>query len=133
MFDSLKRVMIKILYSLIFFIITLSNTGLCDSFYIYDSLEDAVIISQNTKQPILVVFTADWCKFCNVMKKDIEDNITDFDDYIICYVNSEKRSDLAKEYRVKTIPDYFVLKNNIEIKRKVGYSNYMNLTQWLNN
>ena len=125
--------MIKILYSLIFFIITLSNTGLCDSFYIYDSLEDAVIISQNTKQPILVVFTADWCKFCNVMKKDIENNITDFDDYIICYVNSEKRSDLAKEYRVKTIPDYFVLKNNIEIKRKVGYSNYMNLTQWLNN
>lgn len=125
--------MIKILYGLIFFIITLSNTGLCDSFYIYDSLEDAVIISQNTKQPILVVFTADWCKFCNVMKKDIENNIADFDDYIICYVNSEKRSDLAKEYRVKTIPDYFVLNNNIEIKRKVGYSNYMNLTQWLNN
>lgn len=125
--------MIKILYGLIFFIITLSNTGLCDSFYIYDSLEDAVIISQNTKQPILVVFTADWCKFCNVMKKDIHNNMQDFDNYIICYVDTEKRLDLTKEYQVKTIPDYFVLKDNIETKRKVGYSNYMNLSQWLNN
>lgn len=125
--------MIKLVYCFIFFIITLSNTGLCDSFYIHDSLEDAVLIAQDTQQPILVVFTADWCKFCNIMKKDIEDNITDFDNYIICYIDSEKRSDLAKEYRVKTIPDYFVLKNNIESKRKVGYSNYMNLTQWLNN
>jgi thioredoxin 1 len=132
MFDSLKRIMNKILYSIIFFIITLSNTGLCNSFYINDSLEDAVLIAQDTQQPILVVFTADWCKFCNIMKKDIDQNIKDFDTYIICYVNTEKRSDLTKEYQVKTIPDYFVLKNNIESKRKVGYSNYHNFTDWLN-
>lgn len=122
----------KILYSIIFFIITLSNNGLCNSFYIDDSLEDAVLIAQNTQQPILVVFTADWCKFCNIMKKDIDQNIKDFDPYIICYINTEKRSDLTKEYQVKTIPDYFVLKNNIESKRKVGYSNYNNFTDWLN-
>jgi hypothetical protein len=66
------------------------------------------------------------------MKKDIDQNIKDFDTYIICYVNTEKRSDLTKEYQVKTIPDYFVLKNNIESKRKVGYSNYHNFTDWLN-
>lgn len=125
--------MIRLFYGIIFFIITLSNTGLCDSFYIYDSLEDAVLISQDTKQPILVVFTADWCKFCNVMKKDIDHNIKDFDNYIICYVDTEKRPDLTKEYQVKTIPDYFILNNNIETKRKVGYSTYKNLTQWLNN
>lgn len=122
----------QIVLSFIFFITTITNSGFCDSVYIENSLEDAVLLSQDTGQPVLVVFSADWCKYCNIMKKDIEQNLSDFDSYIICYIDNEKREDLVKEYRVKTIPDYFILKNNIEIKRKVGYKNYSNLTEWLN-
>jgi thioredoxin-related protein len=125
--------MIKhILLSFIFFITTVTNSGFCDSVYIENSFEDAVLLSQDTGQPVLVVFSADWCKYCKIMKKDIEQNLSDFDSYIICYIDNEKREDLVKKYRVKTIPDYFILKKNIEIKRKVGYSNYPTLTRWLN-
>lgn len=122
----------RIVLSFIFFITTITNSGFCDSVYIENSLEDAVLLSQDTKQPIFVLFSADWCKYCEIMKKDISTNLSDFDSYIICYIDRDKREDLVKEYRVKNIPDYFVLKNNIEIKRKVGYKDYSSLTKWLN-
>lgn len=125
--------MIKnILLSIIFFITILTNSSFCNSIYIENSLEDAVILSQQTGQPVFVIFTADWCKYCAIMKQDMDKNLSDFDSYIICYVNMDKRVDLTKEYQVKTIPDYFILQKNIETKRKVGYSTYSNLTRWLN-
>ena len=96
------------------------------------SLVDSVALSAKSDKEILVVFTADWCKYCSIMKKDIAQTPSVVDNKIVCYVDYDANPDLVKEYRVKLIPDYFILKKRIETKRKVGYTNFVNFIRWLN-
>ena len=96
------------------------------------SLVDSVALSETSDKEILVVFTADWCKYCSIMKKDIAQTPSVVDNKIVCYVDYDENTDLVKEYRVKLIPDYFILKKRIETKRKVGYTNFGNFIRWLN-
>jgi len=102
-----------------------------DSYIIKNSLENALLLSKETQQPILVIFSAPWCKNWKVMEKDLIANISDLDLYILCIVNIEEREDLKKMYKVKNIPDYILIKDNIEIKRNVGYHEYINFYRWL--
>jgi len=96
-----------------------------------DSLLDAIVESENSKKDVLLIFSADWCKFCRVMKKDIDNNIRDLNGIIISYVDVDKDPELAKEFKVKQLPDYIILRNKIEIKRKVGYKNFETFKRWL--
>ncbi len=65
------------------------------------------------------------------MKQDISKTPKVVDDKIVCYVDYDTNTDLVKEYKVKLIPDYFILKKRIEMKRKVGYTNLGNFIMWL--
>lgn len=96
-----------------------------------ESPEDAFALSEETKLDVLLVFTADWCPNCIQMKKDIIENISVVDNYIVCYVDYDKRADMVKEYKVKRIPDYMIYKNKKEIKRKVGYNGINQFKNWL--
>ena len=93
------------------------------------SLVDSVALSETSHKEILVVFTADWCKYCSIMKQDISKTPKVVEDKIVCYVDYDTNTDLVKEYKVKLIPDYFILKNRMEIRRKVGYTNLGNFIQ----
>jgi thiol-disulfide isomerase/thioredoxin len=96
-----------------------------------ESLVDAMAESESTGKDIFVIFTADWCGACRVMKKDIDKNPQFLESYIVCMIDYDTNPDLIKEYGVRTIPDYFVLKNKKEIKRRKGYSNIIKLREWI--
>ena len=95
------------------------------------SLVDSVALSETSDKEILVVFTADWCRYCSIMKQDISKAPKVVNDKIVCYVDYDTNNDLVKEYKVKLIPDYFILKNRMEIRRKVGYTTWANFIQWI--
>jgi len=97
---------------------------------VYDLL-DAIAMSEESNKPILAIFTADWCKYCHIMKNDILTNNVG-KGMIVAYIDIDKHPDVAKEYMVKTIPDYFIMKDRIEIKRQVGYNNYQKFARWFN-
>ena len=94
-------------------------------------LEDAYAESQNTKQKIVVVLGAEWCKFCKQLNNDLEKEKDSLSDYIYVYVDIDQRPDLKKEYSVKNIPDSMILENSIETKRKVGYKGIKDFLQWV--
>lgn len=122
----------KTLFSIIFICMPIYQSYANDNLYVIkNSLEDALLLSKETQQPILVVFSAEWCKNCKIMEQDIINNISDLDSYIICIINMDDREDLKKMYKVKNIPDYILIKNNIEIKRHIGYKNYFEFYKWL--
>lgn len=98
-----------------------------------ESMVDAVALSETIKKDVLVIFTADWCQYCQKMKNDIAKNPSIIDDKIICYVDKDNNEDLIKEYKVKSIPDYLILRDNIEIARQVGYHGKDRLKEWLKN
>lgn len=106
--------------------------SVCFSYTQVPSLEDAYAESQNTGQAIVVIFGADWCKFCKNLDRDIKDNTDILDDYIYVYVNIDDRTDLKTEYKVKTIPHCIVLENNIETKKKIGYKGITDFRNWIN-
>lgn len=78
----------------------------------------------NVASKTLLIFSADWCKYCQIAKNDINtdprlsETIKKYEIVIWDY-------DLDKEavigYNVKTIPTFIVLENNKETKRQIGY------------
>jgi thioredoxin-related protein len=94
------------------------------------NLLDCIALSESSDKDILVIFTAPWCKYCSIMKKDLEEDQGLLDNKIVCYIDFDNNPDLVKTYKVKTIPDYFILKNKVEIKRKVGYTSKNNFVKW---
>jgi thioredoxin-like negative regulator of GroEL len=97
-----------------------------------DNLEDAFILSQESNQDILIVFGADWCPSCKLLKKDINENVDQFNS-IVCFVDFDKRPDLVKEYMVKIIPDSIIYRENVEIKRRKGYMSFKDFHKWYTN
>ena len=95
--------------------------------------EDAFVLSQETGQDVLLIFTASWCDACNAMHNDLNNNLDLLQNKIISYVDYDKRSDMVKEYKVRLIPDYMVYRNSLEIKRKVGYNSFIVFKKWLEN
>lgn len=78
----------------------------------------------NISNKTLLIFSADWCKYCQIAKNDINtdprlsETIKKYEIVIWDY-------DLDKEavigYNIKTIPTFIVLENNKETKRQIGY------------
>lgn len=121
-----------ILVSLLIFInFNIFNTTYAENPVIVYDMLDAIALSENTKKPIFIVFTAKWCSACRCIKKDIDTNPQLLDDFIICYIDYDTNVELVNEYKVKQIPDYFILKNRIETKRKVGYLGIEIFKKWL--
>ena len=97
--------------------------------FVHDML-DALALSESSNKQILVVFTADWCKQCQIMKKDISDSPDMVEDTIVCYLDLDTNKELAKEYQVKFIPDYCILRKRIQIRRTRGYTTREKFIKW---
>jgi|688.fasta_scaffold04147_9 thioredoxin 1 len=98
-----------------------------------DSPADAFALAADTKKDLLIIFGANWCVYCNILKNDIKTNLNIVEDKIVCFVDFDQNKDMVKEYRVRTIPDYMLYRDSIEIKRKVGYKNKEKFQEWLLN
>lgn len=98
-----------------------------------NSLEDAIALSESTKKPILLIFSAEWCGFCKSLKKDIDNSrlSKELDGLIICYIDTDKNPDLKKQFDIKSLPDSRVLINNQEKYQHKGYI-FRNYKRWLN-
>jgi thioredoxin-related protein len=118
---------------LLFSILVLQSIcyGTNDDYVITTNLVDAIALSEQSNQKILVIFTANWCEYCNEMKNDLQ-NCQELQGMIVCFVNIDKYPELKQEYRVRSIPDYFILKNKMEIKRQKGYRDKKEFIRWLN-
>lgn len=75
----------------------------------------------NSNKKALIIFSTDWCGFCEKLKKDLK-KIETYN-FIVCIVDAEERNDLKKKYSVKSYPTSIILENKKEIARKVGYNN----------
>jgi thioredoxin-related protein len=118
----------KIIYVLLFVLILLINK--CDAKppIFLDNFNDAKVVSKDLKQPIILLLSADWCQYCNKLKKEITNNLDKFNDTTICIVDIEKYPDIAKEFKARKIPKTIVFdsKGN-KLKEIKGYTDIENL------
>lgn len=98
--------------------------------YVTD-LNLALNLSKETKQEVLLIFSASWCQYCQNLKNDLSE-LNNLDNKIICIVDTDDEKKLSKKFKVKTLPSSFILNNNGEtISYRIGYD-FNSYNEWLN-
>ena len=108
----------------------------------YDEFDKSKDLAKKYNKKLVLVFGADWCPYCRDLKKDIN-NITEFSNYIVCFIDTDKNSQLVKDFRVRGLPTSIMVDStDKELSRKTGYkhseyqewlrSNLMEEFSWIN-
>ena len=84
-------------------------------------------IKEIQKDVIVVDFYADWCGPCKMMGKVLEE----IDNIDILKVNVDNFPNIAREYKVMSIPMLIIFKNGKEDKKTIGMMSKQELDSWL--
>ena len=97
-----------------------------------------VLTKENFKQevleaqvPVLVDFWATWCGPCQMMGPVVEELAQENPDVKVCKVNVDEEMELAREYRVMSIPTFLVFKNGEVTGRTLGVQQKEELLEML--
>lgn len=85
-----------------------------------------------SKEPVLVDFWAAWCGPCQMLGPVIEEIADEVTNAKICKLDVDANQELAKEYRVMSIPTLIVFKDGQIAKREVGALPKDQILQMLN-
>lgn len=93
----------------------------------------AIQQAKQTGKLVLVYFEADWCQYCQKMKKEtlpkVQSNLAG---YIVVFINTDKNRPLAQKYGVTGIPAYFIVSGNEEkLKSANGFMAADAFANWL--
>lgn len=72
------------------------------------------------KVPVLVDFWASWCGPCQMVAPVIEEIAEEVTDARIAKVDVDEQPELAREYKVMSIPTLMVFKDGKAVKRELG-------------
>jgi len=114
------------------FVSSLANAQVsATSYLIKNDYETARVLAKETDMPILLIFSADWCGYCQQLKKDMP-NLQETDRYIVCTIDIEANPELKKKMGIKSLPTSLIIDqtSNNEISRKVGYKTE-DYSRWL--
>ncbi|SHK20827.1 thioredoxin [Hathewaya proteolytica DSM 3090] len=75
----------------------------------------------NSDKPVLIDFWASWCGPCQRLLPVIEELADEVTEAKICKVNVDEQRDLAKKFRVMSIPTLVVIKNGNVVTSSAGF------------
>lgn len=79
---------------------------------------DAEVVKSN--QTVLVDFWATWCGPCGMMGPIVDEIAAENPDIKVGKVNVDNERDLAKQFRVLSIPTLVIFRDGVPIDRIVG-------------
>lgn len=74
----------------------------------------------NATKPVLLDFWASWCGPCQMVVPLIDEIAGERDDVVVGKVNVDEERELARQFRVMSIPTLVVLKDGKVVKQSVG-------------
>lgn len=98
------------------------------------NLDVCIEVAKKEHKNVLVIFTLDNCKYCDILKQDLA-NIKYVDNYVVCVINSRDNKRLTGKMGIKKWPTSVVIavseENQGEASRIVGYGNKLEYEKWL--
>lgn len=120
------------LINIVCLFLLICSSVFADSF-VLDSLTEAQKFSKETQKPILLIFGTDSCKFCSLLKNDLDSVLKkDVDNLIVCYLDLKSDPELKKQYNVSLIPDSRIISNGKTNSVIKGYKQ-QEYKRWLEN
>lgn len=108
--------------------------SIIDDNFVYDNFSHAIDLANKYNKHIIVVFGAEWCPYCEILKKDSR-SIKEYDKYIVCFIdtdNKNKNNDVIGIYKPRSLPTSVIITNDKqELSRKIGYRK-QDYIKWLN-
>ncbi len=72
-------------------------------------------------EPILIDFTADWCKPCRKIDSMLNQLVEELDDDIlIMKIDVDKNAALRKKYKIEAVPTLILFQNSKQLWRHTG-------------
>ena len=100
------------------------NIAFSQDVFIINDIQEAKVQAEQTDTELLLVFTADWCRYCGPLYDDIIANIDKIKEtHTVCFVDFDTNRALAAKYGVKSIPASVRMKKNI---KRTGYNQNFN-------
>lgn len=95
-----------------------------------DNIEIAQKYAEEKEKTLLLIFTADWCRYCKPLHDAIDANQELVNEkYIVCYIDFDKNKDLVRKYNVGAIPTTIIIKETNLVTKIVGFSSFTTYRQ----
>ena len=82
-----------------------------------DNFETEVL---KADKPVLVDFWASWCGPCQMVLPIMDEIADERSDIKVCKINVDEQKELARQFRVMSIPTLAVFKNGEIVNRSTG-------------
>ena len=135
---------LKFLAALIIFILSTIYAGLSfpirSIFKRLRSKSDEAVVEVNssnfkklieTNDSVILNFTAHWCGPCVLMGNTLEELAKDHKETLVGKINVDTNSRITKEFNIKGIPQFVLIRNGQEVRRHAGPLTKLELQQFI--